>query len=108
VVRGRSSGIFITGIKAIRFTDFSAGGNLSAQRKESPMSNRLLFANPARMPPPHAPVARGPAAWASLRSAWRRYRSRRHIAQLDSHMLKDIGVSFAEAEAEANKPLWRA
>ena len=107
-MRAWSSDIFITDIKAIRFTDLSAGGNLSAQRKESPMSNRLLFANPARMPPPHAPVARGPAAWASLRSAWRRYRSRRHIAQLDGHMLKDIGVSFAEAEAEANKPLWRA
>ena len=27
---------------------------------------------------------------------------------LDSHLLKDIGVSFTEAEAEANKPFWRA
>jgi uncharacterized protein YjiS (DUF1127 family) len=103
-----SSEIFITGIKPIRFTDFPAGGNLSAQRKEGPMSNRLLFANPTRMPQPHVLVARGPSAWVSLRSAWRRYRSRQRIAQLDSHMLKDIGVSFAEAEAEANKPLWRA
>ena len=25
----------------------------------------------------------------------------------DGHMLKDIGVSFAEAEAEANKPFWQ-
>jgi uncharacterized protein YjiS (DUF1127 family) len=72
------------------------------------MSNRLLFASPARMPQPHTLVTRAPSAWASLRGAWRRYRSRQRIAQLDSHMLKDIGVSFAEAEAEANKPLWRS
>lgn len=44
----------------------------------------------------------------SLRAAWRRHRSRHHIAGLDAHMLKDIGVSFAEAEAEANKPFWQA
>ena len=42
-----------------------------------------------------------------FREAWRRYRSRQRITQLDSHLLKDIGVSFAEAEAEANKPFWR-
>ena len=48
------------------------------------------------------------ASWAVIRSAWRRYRSRQRIAQLDSHLLKDIGVTFAEAEAEANKPFWRA
>ena len=40
-------------------------------------------------------------------ATWRRYRSRQRINELDSHMLKDIGVSFAEAEAEANKPFWR-
>jgi uncharacterized protein YjiS (DUF1127 family) len=43
----------------------------------------------------------------SLAAAWRRQRSRRRIAQLDAHALKDIGVSYAEAEAEANKPFWR-
>ena len=48
-----------------------------------------------------------PAGWNAIRAAWRRYRSRQRIAELDSHLLKDIGVSFAEAEAEANKPFWR-
>jgi len=72
------------------------------------MSNRLLFARPARMPQLHALVAQSPSVWAGLRGTWRRYRSRQRIAQLDSQMLKDIGISFAEAEAEANKPLWRA
>jgi uncharacterized protein YjiS (DUF1127 family) len=40
-------------------------------------------------------------------ATWRRYRSRQRISELDSHMLKDIGVSFAQAEAEGNKPFWR-
>jgi uncharacterized protein YjiS (DUF1127 family) len=43
-----------------------------------------------------------------LRAAWRRHRQRQQIAHLDGELLKDIGVSFAEAEAEANKPFWRA
>jgi uncharacterized protein YjiS (DUF1127 family) len=43
---------------------------------------------------------------AMLRAAWRRHRSRACLADLDARALKDIGVSFAEAEAEANKPFW--
>jgi hypothetical protein len=59
------------------------------------MSNRLLFSRATRLQQ-HALLAtpRLPA-WAAVR------------ADLDSHLLKDIGVSFAEAEAEANKPFWR-
>ncbi len=71
------------------------------------MSNRLLFRKPARLEPSHPLLAPPMSSWARLRSAWRRYRTRQRIAELDSHMLKDIGVSFAEAEAEANKPFWR-
>jgi uncharacterized protein YjiS (DUF1127 family) len=44
--------------------------------------------------------------WTTLRAAWRRQRTRRCLAELDAHMLKDIGISYAEAEAEANKPFW--
>jgi uncharacterized protein YjiS (DUF1127 family) len=43
---------------------------------------------------------------ALLREWWRRRRSRVSLSQLDSHMLKDIGLSYAEAEHEANKPFW--
>ena len=43
----------------------------------------------------------------SLRAAWRRRRSRHSLAGLDAHMLKDIGITYAEAETEANKPFWR-
>jgi uncharacterized protein YjiS (DUF1127 family) len=76
------------------------------------MSNRLLTTEIVRLLPQEWPAVRGrpsraALSWDSLRAAWRRYRSRQKIVQLDSHMLKDIGVSFAEAEAEANKPFWR-
>ena len=76
------------------------------------MSNRLLSgATTWLQPSQFLPAERLPAtrslSLSSLRAAWRRYRSRQRISELDGHMLKDIGVSFAEAEAEANKPFWR-
>jgi uncharacterized protein YjiS (DUF1127 family) len=37
-----------------------------------------------------------------------RYRQRRDLASLPDYMLKDIGVSRAEAWTEAEKPFWRA
>lgn len=43
---------------------------------------------------------------AMLRTAWRRYRTRQCLVGMSAYLLKDIGVSFAEAEAEANKPFW--
>jgi uncharacterized protein YjiS (DUF1127 family) len=44
-------------------------------------------------------------SWSTIRAAWWRYRTRQRIADLDNHLLKDIGVSFADAEA--NKPFWQ-
>lgn len=39
---------------------------------------------------------------------WReRYRQRRHLASLDHHMLRDIGLSSADVEQEIRKPFWR-
>ena len=71
------------------------------------MSNRLLFSGAARLRPQQLfPRPRMPF-WATIHSALRRYRSRQRITELDHHLLKDIGVSFAEAETEANKPFWR-
>lgn len=37
-----------------------------------------------------------------------RYRQRRQLQDLDPSLLRDIGVSDAEAEAEAAKPFWKA
>jgi uncharacterized protein YjiS (DUF1127 family) len=72
------------------------------------MSDRLLFGKTARLSQPQLLAAPRLPPWAAVRSAWRRYHSRQRIAELDGHLLKDIGVSFADAEAEANKPFWRA
>ena len=49
----------------------------------------------------------GSSIWQRASTMWQRHQSRGRIAMLDAETLKDIGVSFAEAEAEANKPFWR-
>ncbi len=36
-----------------------------------------------------------------------RGRQRRHLARLDDRLLRDIGVSRAEVEAEISRPFWR-
>ena len=37
-----------------------------------------------------------------------RARERRHLMELSDHMLRDIGISRAEAFGEAEKPFWPA
>ena len=36
-----------------------------------------------------------------------RWRQRRQLAELDAHLLRDIGVSPREAFREVSKPFWR-
>jgi uncharacterized protein YjiS (DUF1127 family) len=39
---------------------------------------------------------------------WRhRVRMRRHLARMDDRLLRDIGLSRADAKREINKPFWR-
>lgn len=38
---------------------------------------------------------------------WERSEQRRHLAQLDGRMLRDIGVSQAEAYQESQKWFWQ-
>jgi uncharacterized protein YjiS (DUF1127 family) len=40
--------------------------------------------------------------WAALR------RSREQLARLDDHLLRDIGLTRAQAEREARRPRWDA
>jgi uncharacterized protein YjiS (DUF1127 family) len=54
----------------------------------------------------HGQMPHRSGPWAMLVAAYRRHRWRAALAGLDAHMLKDIGVSFAEAEHEANKLFW--
>lgn len=37
-----------------------------------------------------------------------RVSERRHLLELDGHLLKDMGLSRADAEREASVPFWRA
>ena len=49
--------------------------------------------------------------WANKMELWgkwrRRARERRHLAEFSDAMLKDIGISRADAMAEFDKPFWR-
>lgn len=41
--------------------------------------------------------------------SWReRARQRRHLAELDDRLLRDIGVSRADVEGEISRPFWVA
>ena len=44
---------------------------------------------------------------ATLREWRRRNRERAELAALDDRMLKDIGLTRADAEFSSNKPFWR-
>ena len=60
---------------------------------------------------PRGPVSLG--AWLrgrfDLWHLWhQRWQQRRQLAELDAHLLRDIGVSPWEAIREASKPFWRA
>jgi uncharacterized protein YjiS (DUF1127 family) len=48
-----------------------------------------------------------PNVRASVAEAWRRWRTRRTLAELDDRMLHDIGASRAEAQAESAKSFWQ-
>ncbi|HEY3148852.1 MAG TPA: DUF1127 domain-containing protein [Dongiaceae bacterium] len=37
-----------------------------------------------------------------------RTRQRRHLAELDDRLLRDIGLSRAEVHQESSRPFWRA
>jgi len=71
------------------------------------MSNRLHFDQPSRLSMPEALGSGQPSLWDQMRAAWRRHQSRQRIAGLNSFLLKDIGVSYADAELEANKRFWQ-
>ncbi len=55
--------------------------------------------------PGHRPIRCGPSP---LAEAWRRWRTRRMLAELDDRALRDIGASREQARTEAAKPFWQA
>ncbi len=48
-----------------------------------------------------------PALWETLLTWQERASQRRLLASLEDRMLKDVGISRADAEREASKPFWR-
>ncbi len=53
-------------------------------------------------------VVQGTIAAYDALAAWNsRQAQRRHLLELDERLLSDVGLSRAQAEAEAAKPFWR-
>ena len=63
-------------------------------------------AGPDGAPGSRSLVTRLACSTARLASALRVRRERRLLLQLDEHMLKDLGLSAADAYAEANRSFW--
>lgn len=55
---------------------------------------------PPRRPNPHS-------LFGDIQQAWQRARTRRLLAQMTAHDLRDIGATRTDAETDANKPFWR-
>ena len=75
-------------MSAIRFEDLG-GRNARARRSAHSAGNAI------------------PRLFGALREWQRRSKGRAQLATLDDRMLKDIGISRADAEFLANKPFWR-
>ena len=53
-------------------------------------------------------LARAPKAFIDLLLAWQeRAEQRGRLRRLDDRLLRDVGLSRADVEMEANKPFWR-
>lgn len=55
----------------------------------------------------HAPAAL-PGVSNTLSVWWQRYQQRRELAEWTERDLHDLGLSWSEMLAEADKPFWRA
>lgn len=71
------------------------------------MFDGLLTIGSSPLPFSSRREAQAKALGHAVHVVWRRWRTRQAIAGLDATALKDIGVTWAEAEAEANKRFWQ-
>lgn len=57
---------------------------------------------------PLPPLSRLLVTVALTVAAWElRHRTRKHLTDMPSHILRDIGLNEADASIEADKPFWR-
>jgi uncharacterized protein YjiS (DUF1127 family) len=70
----------------------------------------IVFSSAGRRTDTHTRSSPGSSKPAQLLAliaeTWRRRRSRTWLTELDDRMLKDIGITRADVEWEANKPFW--
>lgn len=69
-----------------------------------------LCSKPLPLPDPRpidAAATRLQRAWDGVLGLYRRQAQRRALAGLDDHLLRDIGITRAQARAEAARPFWR-
>jgi len=73
------------------------------------LTQHAALAEAARLPwdTGRGPRRPAPGVFADLQRAWHRARTRRLLAEMTAHELRDIGVTPSDAQAEANKPFWR-
>jgi uncharacterized protein YjiS (DUF1127 family) len=90
---------------------------IDAQVSFATLLSTLTTTVAPRRPLAPAPSGRGFYRSTSLRlregldtlRVWReRARGRQQLRTFDDHLLRDIGLTRLQAEAEANKPFWRA
>lgn len=56
----------------------------------------------------NAPLAGTFTAFGMILATWRRRaKERRELAQIDSRIARDLGISPTEIQFEMNKPFWR-
>jgi uncharacterized protein YjiS (DUF1127 family) len=93
-------------VNITRFTDTGGAtmfGLRSAKEGIAPMSGHVLHRSMVRRRPAATPAA----VWlAWMAEAMRTVGTRRALAQMDDRMLKDIGLSRAEALEEADRKPW--
>lgn len=53
-----------------------------------------------------APQYRAQSLWARMSAMISVTRQRRALSALDPHLLRDVGITPAQAAAEAQKPVW--
>ena len=56
----------------------------------------------------HCPPAARPSMGARIAAAYGLWQQRQQLKRLDDAALRDIGISRAQAEIEANRPIWDA
>ncbi|MEM6487991.1 MAG: DUF1127 domain-containing protein [Pseudomonadota bacterium] len=69
---------------------------------------QTMLAKSAATFPPRLPMRDRIHALLTLLAAWQsRMRSRRRLAEMDAHLLRDIGLSDEQVRNELEKPFWR-